>query len=93
MNKWERILLNAVVVALIAFISTLGVRYPPDAANVWAALIAFGLSLLSVIRAALERNNEKKNKKPSIGPGTYDPPNVMYRRLKPREPKFGMLLW
>jgi len=56
-------LLNAFVVALITFISTLSIQYPPSLQNIWAGFIAFSLTLLTQIRALLNDLSKQKNKK------------------------------
>jgi len=44
-------MLNAFAVAGITFFSTLSISYPPTYANLYASLVAFGLTFLVQVRA------------------------------------------
>lgn len=64
----ERVLLNAGIIGLITFFSTLSVTYPPTIANFWAASISMilaALTQLKTLTVPVELNDEYKPRPPS----------------------------
>lgn len=62
----ERVIINAAIIAGITFFSTLSIDFPPTAQNVWAALIAAMLALMTQLRTLTEITSDLKPKKPLV---------------------------
>ncbi len=70
MTPFERVILNSMIVAGIAFFSTLSITYPPTPANIWAAFIAGALAFLTQLKTLfpdekIDQNQEQR--KPPLG--------------------------
>lgn len=50
LTPFQRVLVNAFIIAGITFFSTLSINFPPSAQNLWAASIAGILSLLTQLK-------------------------------------------
>lgn len=55
-------LINALIVALITFVSSLSIQFPPNTQNIWAGFIAFMLTLLTQIKSILSDYSGKSTK-------------------------------
>lgn len=64
MKAFERVILNAFIVAGITFFSTLSIEYPPEAQNLWAAGIGAALSLLTQLKTITAHEDPDKPKPP-----------------------------
>jgi hypothetical protein len=56
MEKWQRLLGNAIIMGLIVFFSTLSINYPPTMQNLWAAFIGSMLALLPALQLIFKGN-------------------------------------
>lgn len=50
----DKMIINAVIVSGIAFVSTLSVSYPPMMENIYSGIIAFTLALLTQLKTLVE---------------------------------------
>lgn len=66
-SNFQRVLLNAAIIAGITFLSTLSIDYPPTAQNIWAAGIGASLALLTQLKSITDDSSQDEKPKPPLG--------------------------
>lgn len=64
LTPFERIVINAFIIAGITFVSTLSINFPPSAQNLWSGFLAATLALLTQIKSITELSDGRKPKRP-----------------------------
>ena len=59
-TPFQRLILNAAMIAGITFFSTLSIEYPPTAQNLWAASISAILVLITQFKTLTDPTEPKK---------------------------------